>query len=208
MSGIYNPDLQFSEPGPRMTLSSPYRDAQGNWWRIDVTGDPEAVVPFAESKGLIVEAIPMTAEEYAVWAEKERGAWQSSLEEHLSAPTLHTASPQAQQQQEASVYQQTPTPPQERPPVMSMAIILLELAQEGPHRLRFEVDPEIYSWSSPQTVSFLLKGGDITPNVTLNVSHGSAWLSLDGGGNYWVATITWGSGAPAYYTLRGDVVRN
>ena len=208
MSGIYNPDLQFSEPGPRITLSSPYRDDQGNQWRIDVTGDPEAVVPFVESKGLIIEAVPMTTEGYAAWVKEEQEAWRSSLEELFSAPTLHTAPQQAQQKQDAEVYQQTPMPAVERPPVMTIAITLTELAQEGPHYLRFEVDPAIHSWSSPQTVSFLLSGGDITPNVTLGVSQGSAWFSLYGGGNYWVAKISWSSGAPAYYTLRGDVVRN
>jgi hypothetical protein len=207
MSGIHNPNLEFGDPKECITVSSPYRDEEGNQWRIDVTGHPEAVEPFVESRGLIIEAFPMTEEEYDAWLEKERDAWQSSLEEQRSAPTLHTASEEAQQKQEGDAYQKTRPQPEDRPPAMSIAITLRELAQEGHHRIHFEVDPEIAQWSSPQEVRFRLHYGDYTPNVILSLSLGSAWLSLWGAFSDWVAQVTWASGAPAYYTLAGDVVR-
>lgn len=201
MSGVYNERLDFGAPLDRVTFSALYPDARGNTWRIDVTGEPRVVYPLVEGKGLEIEAIPLTPEEDALWREQGRAEAQERLSYEMDRFEF------VGEVEVAETVVDPEEPPEEgqQPPELTLTIALLRLVAQGPHRLHFEIDPDIYS--GMQSISFQLRGNDITPNVSCRTQNGSVWKVITGGRQSWQVQVYWVSGAPAHYVLTGDVIR-
>lgn len=206
---VNNPKLEFPTKPSRVTYDTTYYDSRDNQWQVVVSGLTDLVEDFVGKKPLILEIVPLTEEQYS-----------QLLKEAASRPPLPSAdearpmlvfAPDQADQGEGMQHTDPQLPPDLTAvgrPAFILTLILVEPKTRGPYQVIFELDPPITQATSPYVVNFVLRGSDFTPNVSCQATRGSVWYSLSGSSQNWAVTVHWSSGAPAYFVLRGDVVRN
>lgn len=230
MSNLINKDLQFRLAAPLVRYSAQLTDEHQNVWRIDCTGLPELVEKFVEQRGVFVKAEVITRERAE--ALKRELAEHTPLRERAAASTLvaggtpvaeSTAPLQASyegQEEPPLVVELEQTSPEA--PALSVDLVLLQTATQGPQRITFEIDPSVTQQDAIFRTSFTVAKGDTTANVTCTPIQGQVGMWLEsprvvravGGsakamaaeGSVWDVKVQWVQGAPAVFNLSGDVV--
>jgi len=188
---------EFEQKTTWVAFSGIFVDVSNNRWRIDVSGNEEAVSAFVENKPYSLVVRPLTKEE-------------------VTPPRPPTKKVRPEMGQKVPGM-----------PALDVTFALEDLAEnlKPPYQVIFEVDPCMKDKYDSYT--FYLKGNDTTPNVSYTADGGTICVQLyckhksttstGSGGNVNLPTVpqeSWchiavhkQTGEPCY-TLRGDITVN
>jgi len=206
MAGLRNvSELRFQYQERRSVYQSQYQDQSGNLWSITVDGQAKDVKQFRRQLALQLSTEPLDPDEAKRLIEVAREESRNLPDEPEEEDALHKLLIE--------------------PPSLRMEYSLIKRVEQGPCRFKFVIDPQISKgWHQ---YSFYLNAYDSTANVTCRTQQGSVsyhlsalwqnWVRTSGTGNItlthprgnirnWKIWAIWKSGAPAYYTLDGDMV--